>query len=224
MGISSPNDDRWKEIEIISKLDVRKRFPGLVEGVVNFLALSKWGPSGYTVPAPPSVKRATIRRHAVQGGTFVETGTFFGDTSAFARSFSTRVVTIEPSTELFQAATRRFAGSKIPVEVVNAPSEEALPLLLPKLSGDVTFWLDGHYSGGITFEGKHHSPLEYELECIGPHVGRLGNLAILIDDIHACGTNPAYPAIETVLGWAARHGMTWRLEHDILTIRKQNSR
>jgi hypothetical protein len=152
--------------------------------------------------------------------TFVETGTFFGDTSAFAKLFSSKVVTIEPSTELYGAAVKRFASSNPMVEVINAPSEIALPEVVKRLDGDVTFWLDGHYSGGITFEGEQHSPLLDELECVGPHLPRLGAVTVLVDDIHACGTNPGCPPIATVLKWADIHQLSWQIEHDILILRK----
>lgn len=174
------------------------------------------------MPAPPGVKQATIRRNAVHGGTFVETGTFFGDTSAFARGFSKRVITIEPADELYRAAVRRFSGSATPVEVINAPSEEALPALVPHLQGDVTFWLDGHYSGGVTYEGADHTPLLRELDCLGPHVSRLDRLSILIDDVRECGLNPTYPPLAKLLQWAGDHAMTWHIEHDILVLRKPN--
>jgi len=180
----------------------------------------QWGASGYRIPSPPMVKRAAIRRNAVHGGTFVETGTFFGDTSAYACRFSTKVITLEPARELYEAAVRRFSRKRPQVELINATSEEAFPGLVPRLEGDITFWLDGHYSGGITYEGEQHTPLLRELECIGPHVGRFGRLAVLVDDIHACGTNPAYPPMSMVLDWARAHGLPWHIEHDILVMTK----
>ena len=52
------------------------------------------------------------------------------------------------------------------VEILKGLSEEVLPSLLPRLSGDINFWLDGHYSGGITGCGTNEFPIMEELESI----------------------------------------------------------
>ena len=53
-----------------------------------------------------------------------------------------------------------------------------LPKLLPNLSGDINFWLDGHYSSGLTFKGDQECPIKDELDQIGNNLKRLsyGNI------------------------------------------------
>ena len=158
-----------------------------------------------------------VRRNALRDGTFVETGTFFGDTSASAAKYSKAVITIEPAKTLYDAAVKRFAVTPS-VRVVNGSSENVFPELLPTLSGPVSFWLDGHYSGGVTHLGKSLTPLEAELECVSQHIDLFHPLVVMVDDIRAVFGSPDYPSIEFVLGWAERHNMTWHIEHDILVM------
>src|SRR5207248_7376226 len=56
-----------------------------------------WEEDGRPVPPPPEVKQQVLRRHAKQYGlrTFVETGTFFGDTTAALEPHLDELVTIE---------------------------------------------------------------------------------------------------------------------------------
>ncbi|MEO9298581.1 hypothetical protein [Devosia alba] len=182
-------------------------------------SFKQWFSSGFASPAPSVVKRAVVRRNSLHDGTFVETGTFFGDTSASAAKYSKAVVTIEPAKTLYDAAVARFAHMPA-VSVINGSSEDVFPQLLPTLDGPVTFWLDGHYSGGVTHLGSSLTPLAAELECLSQHIDRFHPLVVMVDDIRALFGSPDYPSIAFVLGWADRHKMTWHIEHDILVMVK----
>jgi hypothetical protein len=62
-------------------------------------------------------------------------------------------------------------------------SEEVLPFLLPTLSGDINFWLDGHFSGGITHKGPQDTPILDELVSISKYLRHFGTVCVMIDDI-----------------------------------------
>jgi len=171
-------------------------------------------------PAPWVVKRAVIRRNALHGGTFVETGTYMGDTAAYAARFSSRVITLEPFKKLYDEAIVRFQRTPA-VELINEASEQAFPALLRTLSGDVTFWLDAHYSGEGTFIGQHVSPIEIELDSILPHLHRLARCVIMVDDLRGFGLSPGYPDPEVLVQWAVTNGLKWHIEHDIMVIAKR---
>jgi hypothetical protein len=182
--------------------------------------IREWMGRSFQAPAPWVVKRAVVRRNAIEGGVFVETGTYMGDTAAYAAQFSKRVITLEPFGKLYEEAKLRFARSPS-VEVINAPSEEAFPQILPALSGDVTFWLDAHYSGEGTFIGQHISPIELELESIRPHLPRLSRCVVMVDDMRGFGLSPGYPLPEVMVQWAIANEMKWHIEHDILVLEKR---
>ncbi|HEY9855446.1 MAG TPA: hypothetical protein V6D05_06905 [Stenomitos sp.] len=126
----------------------------------------------------PSALRELAQRF--DADVFVETGTFMGATTAIASEVFAEVHTIELSTELFAAARQRFAA--LPhVQVHLGDSSQVLHELLPSVAGRVVFWLDGHYSMGITAKGDKNTPVIEELTAIrqNPQIDPV----ILVDDL-----------------------------------------
>ena len=93
-----------------------------------------------------------------------------------------------------------------------------------KLSGNLNFWLDGHYSGGITYMGKKNCPVEDELNAIEINLVNFNQITILIDDVRCFLPQntryPDYPSINYLIDWARRLNMSWRIENDIFIIKK----
>jgi hypothetical protein len=181
--------------------------------------LADWADRGYAAPSPPFVKRAVLQRHAPSNPTWVETGTFEGDTTAFlAANGARKVYTIEPEPKLHAAAAERFKGQDS-IEVLNGLSEAVLPGLLPRLSGNVAFWLDGHYSAGFTHKGPKDTPIVEELQCIGAALKGWDRVAVLVDDVRCFEpTDPEfadYPDRSHLVRWADEHKLVWSIEHDI---------
>ena len=187
-----------------------------LRGAREFLA---WRSRNYAAPYPNSVKRRTIQRNAIAEGIFVETGTYLGDTTAFSRRFSARVISIEPDVPLYRRAAKRFAGDP-GIELINATSEAAFPDLLAALSGSITFWLDGHYSGGITHQGPTTTPIAFELKIIAANLDRFSNCVVMVDDLRCFGNDDGYPTPAYLSQWATEHGFRWSAEHDIMIMRR----
>lgn len=184
-------------------------------------ALRGWRERQYADHAPSFIKEALLKKHGVPGAQWVETGTYLGRTTDFLKGISPKVFTIEPGPQLYQNAAKRFEGSN--VEVLKGVSEEVLPSLLPQLSGDVNFWLDGHYSKGITFQGSQDCPIEGELEAIAAYATNFKKMSILIDDVRCFlpenADYPDYPSVDALVDWARGHKFDWRIEHDIFVMR-----
>lgn len=178
-----------------------------------------WVSSGYSVPAPTIVKRAVIKRNALKYGTFVETGTYMGDTTSFARRFSKRVISYEPDNRLFDLAKLRFKAAP-DVTILHASSDEGLANLTPTLDGAVTFWLDAHYSGEGTYMGQQVSPIELELAAIEAHLSAMPSCVVMVDDVRGFGVSPGYPPLVKIVSWAEVNGMAWHIEHDIFVMRR----
>ena len=180
-----------------------------------------WFSNGFTGNSPDLVKRRVLSRHTTHNATFVETGTFLGDTSAFLASFSANLYTIEPEEKLHKMANHRFRDAS-KIETLKGTSEEIFPELLPTLSGDISFWLDGHYSGGITFRGDSECPVELELEQIEKNLERFNKVSVLIDDVRcfplfqtSANNKSDYPPLDTLVDWSRRNKFSWQIEHDI---------
>jgi hypothetical protein len=151
-----------------------------------------------TLPVP--TKRTFIRQaqSVLRYSTFIETGSFLGDTAHFAGGLFDTVHTIELSSDLAGKCRERLAPLSN-VTVHEGDSAEVLGELLPGIDNSCLFWLDGHFSGGITARGVVDTPVVEELKAIADHGVRPH--AILIDDARIFGTDDAYPTLEEVIGF-----------------------
>lgn len=95
-------------------------------------AMREWATRGFAAPSPDHVKRTVLLRLSLPGCTWVETGTYRGETTALLAGVSRRVVSLEPAPALHAAAVARFAG-RPNVQILNATSEQAFGTLLPTL-------------------------------------------------------------------------------------------
>jgi len=180
----------------------------------------RWAKGGFSVPAPGWVKRGCLTRHGFKDATWIETGTFWGETTNFLSKTAKRVVSIEPQPELFKKAQQRFAEVKN-VEIINGLSEDVFPVLLPTVSGRVNFWLDGHYSAGPTHLGPQETPIVDELKSISDNMKNFEGVCVMIDDLRLFGNtasglhDPAYPDIDVLVNWARANNLPWTIEQDI---------
>ena len=141
----------------------------------------RWLGAGCTGAAPHAIKmmavKAHIERFAIRE--FVETGTYMGDTLAYVAGTGIQCSSIELSPQLHQAACRRFEHTRN-VRLVEGDSGIRLPEMLADMHRPVLFWLDGHYSAGVTASADLHTPISAELQAILRHPVK--NHVILIDD------------------------------------------
>jgi hypothetical protein len=112
---------------------------------------------------------------------WVETGSWHGDgiQQAIDEGF-TEIYSIELSVDLHKRCSDRFKDVPF-VHLIQGDSHLVLDALLSTLHQPITFWLDGHFSGGDTAMGKYNSPLMQELDCIARH--EIKTHTILIDDL-----------------------------------------
>lgn len=185
-----------------------------------------WAKRGFQGACPQYVKQRILSGLSIPDAQWVETGTYYGTTTEFLSGRSPFVHTIEPDKTLYEQARAKFEGANICAHY--GTSEVILPELLASLNGDVNFWLDGHYSGGVTFRGEIDCPVESELSSIAMHLGNFSNVAIFIDDIRFFNEMnqeySGYPSLDDLVAWANQHQFQWRIFHDIfLLTRKVNS-
>ncbi len=163
-------------------------------------------------------KQRILLRNGLPDATWVESGTFMGDTTSVLSRVVKMVYSIEPEPTLFSKAEQKFSNTSN-VKIIRGLSEDVLPKLIPTLSGNVCFWLDGHYSAGITFEGPQETPIRDELAVIGRHITQMSKIVVMVDDVHCFDpTNPefsAYPPADFLVDWAREHNLIWHIEQDI---------
>lgn len=113
---------------------------------------------------------------------FVETGSHLGDGIQVAldsNSFES-IISIELGDRYYEYCVQRFRNLE-KVKLLKGDSYKVLPEILEKIDEPVTFWLDGHNSGGDTAWGDYHTPLLHELDAIKRH--HIKTHTILVDDM-----------------------------------------
>lgn len=157
--------------------------------------LVEWENNGRPSPPPHIIKQKVLREYATKYGlkTLVETGTCYGDMVEAMKSDFDRIYSIELSKELYEETRIRFKRASN-VELIHGDSSIELKKLMDKISQPTLFWLDGHFSGGVTARGEKDTPIYEELRHILDSCDR-GHV-IIIDDARCFGTDPAYPSLE----------------------------
>ena len=120
---------------------------------------------------------------------FVETGTFLGETAAWAAGLFDSVYTIEAAKELYLQASQRHTRLNN-VKFLNGESQAILAEVVAQLDQPALFWLDAHWSGGPTWGSDQECPLLEELAVIC--ASSLNHL-ILIDDARLFLAPPPSP-------------------------------
>ena len=196
----------------ISKIDYLLRpipiYP-LLRPVLRRAALHQWHRT-QRPPAPLELKAQIIRDYATKWKlrTFVETGAFFGDMIDLLRDQFDALITIELDSKLAAKAKQRFKDSS-KVRVVEGDSGQELSKILATLNEPALFWLDGHYSGGVTAKGNVDTPIVAELTHL--FSTKPNNHVILIDDARLFGTAAGYPSLEQIGNLLKTHRPSWKM-------------
>lgn len=181
--------------------------------------LNEWVRRGRPAPPPHIIKQLTIREFAEKREVrvLIETGTYYGDMVEAMKDYFSRIYSIELSRELYEKAKQRFAGDD-KVKIIHGDSGIELGKLIASLDQAAVFWLDGHYSEGVTARGDKDTPIYEELTHIfnSPQKGHV----IIIDDARLFGTDPAYPSIDELSRFAKAKNpnVTIEVENDNIRI------
>lgn len=155
----------------------------------------RWRSDRQAGPAPHLLKERVVKRYARDFGlkTFVETGTYLGDMVAAVRGNFDVVHTVELDDRLYARAVHRF--SRHPdVHLYRGDSGKLLPQILGDLDRPALFWLDAHYSGGVTARGDAETPVLDEIEHI--YGTSISGHVVLIDDARKFTGSGGYPTVE----------------------------
>ena len=161
-------------------------------------------------PMPLGAKQAALKRVFLPGTVVIETGTYHGDSSRFFAGAGFSVHTIEVSETL---AAQVFPGlRRIGVTCHRGDSARILPELLATLRDEgveeLNFWLDGHWSGGVTSTAPaHETPIIAELVAIEQLRRHFRRLVVAVDDMRCFGNDAAYPNKYFLIDWARKNSL-----------------
>jgi hypothetical protein len=179
---------------------------------------AEWKKNGKPLPVSYQSKHDALRDalKTYKISTLVETGTYLGDTLYMLYPEFDQLYSIELSPIFHHRALRRFSKMG-KIKLIQGDSGSELKTLIPQLKGPALFWLDGHYSGGITAKGDKECPVMEELESIfrSPfqHV-------IYIDDARLFIGKDDYPTIEGLKDFVSQQkpDLQFRIENDCIRI------
>lgn len=121
--------------------------------------------------------------------TFVETGTYLGRTARWASGHFKEVYTLEASENLWRQAKTAHAD-RPNIRFIHGHSGEFLHKVLADIHAPTLFWLDGHWSSGVTYGKNDECPLLDELDAIR---AKGGDNYIFIDDARLFMSPPPLP-------------------------------
>jgi hypothetical protein len=188
----------------------------------NIKFFYNWYRNDFISPAPNIVKHKIISQFLIKDSIFVETGTNEGKTLIkLAKNFDF-CYSIEPSEYYFNFTQKKISHLKNKIELINGTSEDSLEKIIIKCAGkNVTFFLDGHYSGKDTYKGESDTPIKYELDLISRYIDTFNNVVIIVDDFR-CFEFDNYPNKKYLVDMAFLNKLFFTVEHDMFIMSSIN--
>ena len=108
----------------------------------------RWNLSGKTMPPPQAIKQRIVKQYQSRYclNVFVETGDYLGDM-------------VDPVKSRFREIYSVELGQEPNIHLLQGDSSDVLPRILKDLTEPALFWLDGHFSGGVTARGEVDFPI-----------------------------------------------------------------
>ena len=185
---------------------------------------TQWVKSGSPLPVSNLSKQKVLMQFQQQNSikNFVETGTYFGDTLYAVYPHFEQLYSIELSPVFFKKAQQRFKHLQ-KVQLLQGDSGKVLKHLVPALNSAAIFWLDGHYSGGLTAMGDKECPVYEELNAI--FASPFSHL-VFIDDARLFIGKNDYPTIEELRAFVQQHkaGYSFSVENDCIRLLPADTR
>jgi hypothetical protein len=173
--------------------------------------ISNWVEKGKPIPPPHLIKQETVKEYARKFSTqiLIESGTYLGDMVFAMKDIFSQIYSIEIDSDLYMRAKERFANVQN-IHIIKGDSSKVLPDILTSIRQLCLFWLDGHYSGGITAKGDLDTPILEELKHVFAHT--IKDHVILIDDARCFIGQKDYPTIKALREFVAKERPNWVFE------------
>ena len=192
---------------------------------INKIIINDWEKNGRPIPPPHIVKVEIVKEyaHKFSKEIFIETGTYYGDMIIETQNIFNQIYSIELDKDLYLKAKRLF-NNITNIHILQGDSSKVLPNLLSKIKKPCLFWLDAHYSGGITAKGNLNTPIMFELKSILSH--KIKDHVILIDDARCFNGLQGYPSIQDLRHFIKEErprNWVFEIRDDIIRIHKNIS-
>ena len=197
--------------------------------IKNRKSLKNWKIRNFLPPSPDSIKHQVLVNNNYSDSLWIETGTYYGETTKLLSKISKKTISIEADKELFETSKKKLKNLKN-VELFNGKSEDLLDKLISENFDfkNICIYLDAHlcqdHLKNIQTFGSEDTatPILKELEIIKKYYGKFEKINVLIDDIRLFyGNFQNYPDKNILVDWCKENNFSWEIEHDIFICKKK---
>ena len=194
----------------------------------NRKSLKNWRARNFSPPSPDVIKHQILMNNNLKDSLWIETGTYYGETTKLLSKISKKTISIEADKNLFETSNKILKNFKN-VEILNGKSEDLLDKVISKNLNfkNVCIYLDAHLcqdhlKNTKTFGNENTAtPILNELEIVSKYVASFEKIVVLIDDIRLFkGKFQNYPDKNTVVNWCKENNFLWEIEQDIFICKK----
>ena len=194
----------------------------------NRKSLKNWRARNFSPPSPDVIKHQILMNNNLKDSLWIETGTYYGETTKLLSKISKKTISIEADKNLFENSNKILKNLKN-VEILNGKSEDLLDKVISKNLNfkNVCIYLDAHLcqdhlKNTKTFGNENTAtPILNELEIVSKYVASFEKIVVLIDDIRLFkGKFQNYPDKNTVVNWCKENNFLWEIEQDIFICKK----
>ena len=194
----------------------------------NRKSFKNWQKRNFQPPSPEFIKHQIIKNNNLENSLWIETGTYYGETTRILSEISSKTISIEADKQLYNLSRKKLANLSN-VEIVLGNSKEILPNIInSNLKYDnICFYLDAHlchdHLKDVKTFGNEDSatPIRMELSYIENSFKNFKKINILIDDIRLFrGKFQNYPNINYLVDWCKKNHLEWEIEQDIFIAKK----
>ena len=194
----------------------------------NRKSLKNWRARNFSPPSPDVIKHQILMNNNLKDSLWIETGTYYGETTKLLSKISKKTISIEADKNLFETSNKILKNFKN-VEILNGKSEDLLDKVISKNLSfkNVCIYLDAHLcqdhiKNTKTFGNENTAtPILNELEIITKYLPNFEKIVVLIDDIRLFkGKFQNYPDKNTLVNWCKENNFLWEIEQDIFICKK----
>ena len=194
----------------------------------NRKSLKNWRARNFSPPSPDVIKHQILMNNNLKDSLWIETGTYYGETTKLLSKISKKTISIEADKNLFETSNKTLKNFKN-VEILNGKSEDLLDKVISKNLNfkNVCIYLDAHLcqdhlKNTKTFGNENTAtPILNELEIVSKYVASFEKIVVLIDDIRLFkGKFQNYPDKNTLVNWCKENNFLWEIEQDIFICKK----
>ena len=199
--------------------------------ILNIKSLKNWKNRNFSTPSPDVIKHQVLIKNNLNNSLWIETGTYYGNTTKVLSKISKKTVSIEAQKDLYDSSKKNLSNLGN-VEIILGKSEDLLEKVISENLDfeNICIYLDAHLCQDHLKNTKTFgteidaTPILREMELIKKFLKSFKKVNILIDDIRLFnGSFQNYPSKDFLVEWCKENDFLREIEHDIFICKKNEN-